>query len=183
MRHGSSPKSTLAENFHDLAVKLFMPMNDPSRTMIFAADDDEDDVNLMRMLFRKAGVRHRFEVFGRGEDVINALAAAILRIEQALDALPLVCFLDIKMPAMTGHEVLRWIRGQRALDLMPVVMLSSSEHPTDVAQARANGAQCYLTKYPHPDVLRRVIEGAERLADGTPPDECFAVPTNLLRNA
>lgn len=151
--------------------------------MIFAADDDDDDVNLMRMLFRKAGIRHRFEIFGRGEDVINALAAAVLRIEQALDALPLICFLDIKMPAMTGHEVLKWIRTQRALDLMPVVMLSSSEHPTDVAQAHANGAQCYLTKYPHPDVLRRVIEDAERLASGAPVTECFTVPTNLLRTA
>lgn len=151
--------------------------------MIFAADDDDDDVNLMRMLFRKAGIRHRFEVFGRGEDAINALAATVLRIEQALDALPLICFLDIKMPAITGHEVLKWIREQRALDPMPVVMLSSSEHPSDVAQARANGAQCYLTKYPHPDVLRRVIEDAERLATGAPVAECFAERTNLLRTA
>ncbi|MES2695012.1 MAG: response regulator [Verrucomicrobiota bacterium] len=152
--------------------------------MIVAADDDEDDVNLLRMLFRRAGVTHRFEVFGRGEDVITALAATVQRlVASAQAALPLVCFLDIKMPAMTGHEVLRWIRSQSRLDPMPVVMLSSSEHPSDVRQAAENGAQCYLIKYPRPEVLQQVISDAERIASGTPASQCFAMSANLLRVA
>lgn len=151
------------------------------RTVIVAADDDEDDVDLLRLLFRKAGVNHPFEIHRRGEDVIAALGRVI---EQAATAaVPLLCFLDVKMPAITGHDVLRWIRQHRFLDPMPVVMLSSSEHPTDVEQAAENGAQCYLAKYPQPSVLQEVIAEAERFAGGKPAAACFQLPTNLLRRA
>ena len=148
------------------------------RSVILAADDDADDVDLLRMLFRRAGVQEAFNVYSRGEDVIAALTAVIERASHL--ALPLLCFLDVKMPTMTGHDVLRWIRGQRALDEMPVVMLSSSEHPADVEQAAEIGAQCYLAKYPQPSVLQHVIAEAQRFASGAPKLECFRLPANLL---
>lgn len=97
--------------------------------------------------------------------------------------MPLLCFLDVKMPAMTGHDVLRWIRSHRQLDPMPVVMLSSSEHPTDVELAAENGAQCYLAKYPQPAVIQQVIAAAERFANGIPAAECFRIEPNLLLRA
>jgi hypothetical protein len=59
-------------------------------------------------------------------------------------------------------------------------MLSSSEHPDDIKQAAQNGAQCYLTKYPQPAVLREVIDEAERFALGAPASECFRLPCNQL---
>jgi hypothetical protein len=63
---------------------------------------------------------------------------------------------------------------------MPVEMLSSSEHPDDIKQAAQNGAQCYLTKYPQPAVLREVLDEAERFANGVPASECFRLPSNQL---
>lgn len=147
-----------------------------ARSVIVAADDDEDDVELMRMLFRKAGVSHPFEVFANGEDVIAALKNAMM----SAIALPLLCFLDVKMPALTGHDVLHWIRQHRELDQIPVVMLTSSEHPADVEQAIRNGAQCYLAKYPHPSVLQQVIAEAERFANGVSASDCFRIAANLL---
>jgi CheY-like chemotaxis protein len=151
------------------------------RSVIVAADDDQDDVDLLRMLFRKAGVRYRFDVFQRGEDVITALSDVLARTGAV--TMPLLCFLDVKMPALTGHDVLRWIRSQRGLDAVPIVMLSSSDHPSDVAQAAKEGAQCYLAKYPQPAVLQQVIAGAERYASGAPAAECFRLPANLLLHA
>lgn len=152
------------------------PLQLAQRSVIVAADDDPDDVDLLQMLFRRAGIGYRFEVFSRGEDVIAALLGAM----RSAIAMPLLCFLDVKMPAMTGHDVLRWIRQQRELDAIPIVMLSSSEHPADVEQATANGAQCYLAKYPQPSVLQQVIAEAERFAKGAPAAECFRMAANLL---
>lgn len=148
------------------------------RSVIAAVDDDEDDIDLMRLLFRKAEIKNPFLVYGRGEDVMIALTDAMENPEDA--ALPLVCFLDVKMPAMSGHDILRWIRAQRPLDVMPVVMLTSSDHPSDLEQAARNGAQCYIAKYPQPAVLRQVLMEAERFAKGAPAKGYFRVPSNLL---
>ena len=150
------------------------------RQVILAVDDDEDDIDLMRLLFRKAGVVYPIEVYRRGEDLIEALSALMKRSVQSV--LPLLCFLDVKMPSINGHEVLNWIRKHPQLDPVSVVMLSSSEHPDDVKRAAEGGAQCYLAKYPHPSVLKRVFEEAERLSavGAAACKEWFGLPANLL---
>lgn len=148
------------------------------RGVILAVDDEEEDVELMRILFRKAGVTRPIQVYRSGEDLVAALNAAI---EKATTAdLPLICFLDVKMPSMNGHELLRWIRSHREFDHICVVMLSSSEHPADVKEAAKGGAQCYLAKYPQPAVLQKVIAEAERMMSGNPAKEWFGLPANLL---
>src|SRR5436309_3003370 len=119
--------------------------------VIVAADDDSDDVDLMKILLRKAGIQHPVQFFSGGDALITALSALLKRSVKA--ALPLLCFLDIRMPGMSGFDVLEWIRGQPKLDAMSVVMLSSSDDPADVRKAASSGAQCYLAKYPQPAVL------------------------------
>jgi CheY-like chemotaxis protein len=147
-------------------------------SIIVAVDDDHDDADLLRILLRKAGLSNPVEIFREGEQLVTSLSKLA---QSSLKTLrPLLCFLDIKMPSMTGHDVLRWIRAQPALDRLPVVMLSSSEHPRDVQQAAQNGAQCYLTKYPQPAVLKEVVEEAHRFVAGTPAEECFCMPANQL---
>ena len=150
------------------------------RSVILAVDDDDDDVTLMRLLLRKAGVTQPVEVYPRGEDLIDALTARMAN--SAAHPLPLVCFLDVKMPSINGHEVLQWIRQQRPLDDIAVVMLSSSEHPEDVKRAAQGGAQCYLAKYPHPTVLKGVLEEAARVSNNGSPaaKEWFGLSANLL---
>ena len=149
-----------------------------TRDVIIAVDDDEDDIDLMRLLFRKAGVSQPIQVFRRGEELVAALLQQLAK--SVKDALPFLCFLDVKMPSMSGHDLLQWIRKERRLDSMSVVMLSSSEHPIDVKQAAEGGAQCYLAKYPQPAVLRRVVQEAERLSMNGAATEWFGLPANLL---
>jgi CheY-like chemotaxis protein len=145
---------------------------------ILALEDDRDDIDLLRLLLRKAGVPDALQVYREGEAVVSALTKVVKNALKA--ARPLLCFLDVKTPSLGGHDVLRWIRGQPALDRLPVVVLSGSEHPKDIQQAAAEGAQCYLAKYPQPGVLRQVAEEAERFRQGVPADECFCFPANLL---
>jgi CheY-like chemotaxis protein len=76
--------------------------------IVLAVDDDVDDTDLLRLLLRKAGVPNPVEIYREGEEIIKALTSVA---QKALK--PLLCILDVKMPGMTGHEVLRWIRSQR----------------------------------------------------------------------
>src|SRR4051812_16931113 len=150
----------------------------PIRSVILAVDDDEDDIDLMKLLFRKAGISEPLEVFRKGEDLVAALSAVLKKSVEAV--IPLLCFLDVKMPSMGGHELLRWIRQQPELDTLSVVMLSSSEHPEDVKAAADGGAQCYLAKYPQPAVLKQVLEEAERVHRAPAAKEWFGLTSNLL---
>jgi len=146
--------------------------------IIVGVDDDPDDIDLLRLLLRKAGIDHPVEFYRHGEEIIAVFSKLA---ENSLGAMrPLLCFLDVKMPAVTGHDVLKWIRSHPVFDPVPVVMLSSSEHPEDIKQAAKNGAQCYLAKYPQPAVLREIVDEAARFRLGTPAGECFRMPTNLL---
>lgn len=155
-----------------------MESTPPQRSVILSLDDDEDDIHLMRLLFRKAGVGHPVQVYQRGDELIAALTACLRKSVKAM--LPLLCFLDVKMPMISGHEILAWIRSHPQLDAVPVVMLSASDHPDDVKRAADSGAQCYLAKYPQPAVLRSVISEAERLAGPRVAKEWFGLSANLM---
>lgn len=155
----------------------------PARKIIVAVDDQDDDIDLIRILLRKAGVPGPIEFYRQGEEFIDALTTVIKKSAEAM--LPLLCFLDVKMPRLTGHDLLRWMRGQRELDPVSVVMLSSSEHPKDIREAAEHGAQCYLAKYPQPAVFKRVFEEAEQIANSgaDAAKEWFGIPSNLLLQA
>src|SRR5258708_3926303 len=54
--------------------------------------------------------------------------------------------LDLKMPLVTGLDVLRQIRGQPALKMLPVLVFSASAVPGDVDEAYRLGASAFLVK-------------------------------------
>jgi CheY-like chemotaxis protein len=145
---------------------------------ILVADPDADDVAIIELLLKKAGIEHPVEICRCSDDLIGCLSKLLKQTVGCV--LPLLCFLEIGLPSTDGHEVLRWIREQPQFDGMSVVMVSTSEHPTDVKKAAHAGAQCYLAKYPHPSVLRAVIDEAKRLDGQTVADEWFGLRANLL---
>jgi two-component system nitrate/nitrite response regulator NarL len=74
---------------------------------------------------------------------------------------PEVVLLDMRMPQMTGIEVLRELRAQG--QTMPVVMLTTSRDESDVINSLQSGAQGYLLKDMEPDEL---IEALQRIVKG-----------------
>ncbi len=60
--------------------------------------------------------------------------------------LPLVILLDLKLPRMSGLEVLRQLRSHEQTRLIPVVVLSSSEQESDILASYGLGANSYIVK-------------------------------------
>jgi CheY-like chemotaxis protein len=139
--------------------------------LIVSVDDEPDDLFFLRHIIQKVKMPHRFQAFGNGEAAVNGLTTLLEK--ENLEELPLVCFLDIKMAAMNGFDLLRWIRGQRGLDGVPVIMFSSSDDPRDVDSARELGAQGYLKKYPSVAAMRTVLEEAKEFALLESPKKTF----------
>ena len=146
-------------------------MDSTLQPLIIAVDDEADDIFFVRHLIEKSVVPHRFQSFTNGDAAMLGLTSLV---EQSdAPALPLVCFLDIKMPATNGFDLLRWIRGQRKLDAMPAIMFSSSDDPRDVDLARELGAQGYLKKYPSATAMRTTLDEAKEFALLPPPKKTF----------
>jgi CheY-like chemotaxis protein len=146
-------------------------MSSTPQPLIVAVDDEADDIFFLRHILQKTNVAHRFQPFGNGEAALAGLSTLLEK--QDTFALPLVCFLDIKMAAMTGFDLLRWIRNQKALDVVPAIMFSSSDDPRDVDLARELGAQGYLKKYPSVAAMHTVLEEAREFSLLPSPKKTF----------
>jgi len=105
---------------------------------------------LVELAFKKAGIATKLEVAMDGDEAVAALENG------KFAAGPPVCvLLDIKLPGRSGLEVLEWIRSQPKYRRMPVILLTSSNQPSDINRAYDLGANSYLVK---PDDLETLTE-------------------------
>ena len=124
---------------------MYPHMSSDSLNPILIADDNDDDIFFAVRALKKAGIAAPVLTCNNGNEVVSILSGLLGEAEAIL---PRVVFLDVKMPLMGGLDTLRWIRLQRGLDNIPVVMLSGSKEPRDTELARCLGADGYLVKYP-----------------------------------
>jgi CheY-like chemotaxis protein len=124
----------------------------PIPTILLVEDSEDDSYFFQRALQRSGqpcGLTH-----------VRDGAAAVEALQKALSGeskLPDLIFLDLKMPVMSGFEVLQWIRAQNIAQAVPVIVLSGSDQQADQTRALRLGAADFLVKPITPGTL------AERL--------------------
>lgn len=117
-----------------------------NRTGILLAEDDRNDVMLIERAFRKSRLPSPLTCVENGEQAVAYLKGEGQYADRAHHPLPLMLLLDLKLPRLSGHEVLAWVRAQPVLRRLPVVVLSSSRQPEDINRAYELGANSYLVK-------------------------------------
>lgn len=122
---------------------------------ILLVEDNEDDVFFFKAAARKAGWTHEIGVATNGRDAIEALRRVAAG-EVGRTRLSLV-LLDLKMPFVSGLEVLEWAGAQPALRFVPIVVLTSSEQEGDIEAAYRLGAASFLVKPSQPDGLSELL--------------------------
>src|SRR5262249_7672623 len=101
-----------------------------------------------------------------GQEALNYLSGEGQYANRVTYPMPNLVLLDLKLPKVTGLDVLKWIREQPgALGTLPVIVLSSSNMPQDVARAHALGIDRYWTKSPEIDALNGLIEAVRLRLD------------------
>ena len=113
---------------------------------ILLVEDSEDDIFFFKRAMKRAGANYPMRVVMDGEEAVDYLCGKGTFAERSQHPLPDLIFLDIQMPRMDGHEVLRWIHEQPHLKMIPVVILSTSSQAIDIQRAHAAGGNAYLLK-------------------------------------
>lgn len=113
---------------------------------ILLVEDDSNDVLLIQRAFRKAKLVNPLQVVQDGEAAVLYLGGQGLYADRDRYPLPILMLLDLKLPRLSGLEVLEWLRQQPELRRLLVVVLTSSRENADVNRAYDLGANSYLVK-------------------------------------
>jgi CheY-like chemotaxis protein len=125
---------------------------------LLLVEDNDDDVFLMSRALRSAAIDRPLQVIPDGQHALDYLSGTGAFADRSLYPIPEVIFLDIKLPHVSGLEVLRRIRSYPESRRTIVIVLSSSNHPDDVRQAYDLGANSYVVK---PASFQQLVEFAK----------------------
>ena len=129
-----------------------------NRIDILLVEDNPADAELISETLQSCDLLVDMHVSVDGEE-------ALLFLQSLLDArtdLPHLILLDLNLPRLDGREVLCHLKSNRLLQLIPVIVLSSSGSDDDVIQSYRLGANSYVTK---PENLRGYLGIARAVED------------------
>lgn len=114
--------------------------------LVLCAEDEESDAIILKRAFKIANVLNPLTVVKDGQEAVDYLCGSGPYGDRNEHPLPGLVLLDLKMPRMSGFDVLRWIVTRPDLGNIPIVILSSSSSEADMRKAREMGALEYLVK-------------------------------------
>ena len=119
-------------------------VNKPAHILL--VEDNRMDVELTLDAFRERRLANTVHAMPNGQAALDYLHGVGEFGDRKRHPLPDLILLDLKMPIMDGHEVLRRIKQTSSLRRIPVIVLSSSREEGDLAMTYDNGANSYLVK-------------------------------------
>jgi CheY-like chemotaxis protein len=128
------------------------------RPRVILVEDDSDDVFMTQRAFARLKLDCDLEVHNDGQSAIERLE----QLAQSRDIPNSIrLLLDLKLPKISGIEVLGWVRGHPRLKELPVIILTSSSHELDRSTVRVLKVDLYIVK---PVSLERFEAAIETIA-------------------
>jgi CheY-like chemotaxis protein len=135
-------------------------MNDLRDSFILVVEDDEADIVLLRQAFQSARIINPVVNVRDGEEAIGYLSGMGTYSDRGKFPMPAMVLLDLRMPKLSGFEVLEWIRDRPSLNELIVVVLTASEDVRHANKAYELGAKSYLVK---PGTFDQLVGVVKRL--------------------
>jgi DNA-binding response OmpR family regulator len=138
------------------------PVPQEALATILLVEDEVSDAELLRRAFEKAHVENPIVHLSDGDQALAYLAGVGSYSDRTQHPLPALILLDLKLPKMTGLQLLQWMHTRRAIKRIPVVVLTSAEDASTVNAAYDLGANSYLVKPGDPSEIVRMVEAMQR---------------------
>jgi CheY-like chemotaxis protein len=125
------------------------------RSTILLAEDDPNDVFLICRALDKAIPDHKLVHVPDGQKCIDYLAGNSPYADRQQFPFPNLLLLDLKMPLISGFEVLTWISDHPQIKALPVIILTGSIRADDAQKAALGGAtEYYIKPVDHNDLIK-----------------------------
>jgi CheY-like chemotaxis protein len=114
-------------------------LEDKEPLKIILAEDDKDDQELFMEALDATKVPSEVTTVENGEQLLSTL-------KDPAEPNPDIVFIDINMPVKGGKQALEEIKNDQKLKDIPAIMLSTSDHPSDIEETFQKGANLYVQK-------------------------------------
>lgn len=113
---------------------------------IVLVEDSESDAELTIRALKKNNITNKLIHLQDGEEALEYFFATGKYSERNINDLPKVILLDLKMPKVGGLEVLKKIKSDDRLKIIPVIVLTSSKEDKDIIEGYKLGVNSYIVK-------------------------------------
>lgn len=113
---------------------------------ILIVEDDNNDRWFITLAFKFIGLESNLRFVHDGQEAVDYLGGAGTYRERSQFPLPHLILLDMRLPKLSGLEVLRWIRAQAQFRTTVVIPLTSVVYQEDIVAAQTAGASDFLVK-------------------------------------
>lgn len=113
---------------------------------ILVVEDNPDHLELTLLTLQENGIRNQIAVAHDGVEALDYLFGEGKHAGRDTTQQPEVVLLDLKLPKLTGLEVLQRMRADARTSFVPVVMLTSSSEEEDIIASYRNGANSFVRK-------------------------------------
>lgn len=134
------------------------PKQSSNAISILMIEDNPGDVRLTREILRDAKVINTLEAVKDGVDAMDYLYR---KAPYADAARPDLILLDLNLPGMGGLEILKNIKSDPDLKIIPVVILTTSQAEQDILAGYQAYANAYITKPVSLDQFNRIVQAIE----------------------
>ena len=114
--------------------------------IILLVEDNSDDEKLTVRALEKNNIANEMAIAHDGLEALDYLFGTGIYQGRDTSVLPALVLLDLKLPKLDGHEVLRHIRADERTRRLPVVILTSSREEQDLTCGYNGGANSYIRK-------------------------------------
>ena len=127
---------------------------------ILLVEDNEDDVFIIKRVFKKLKVTNRLNVVSDGQEALDYIFGEG-EYADADNPTPGLILMDINMPRLNGFQVLERLKSHPTYKIIPVIMLTVSDRDEDIVRSFRGGAVSYIAKPMKFEDFVRVIEQFE----------------------
>jgi len=127
-------------------------------TDLLLVEDDPNDVELAFIALKKHNLKDRVQVARDGEEALDFLFCRGAHATRSFDAPPRLVLLDLKLPKVSGVEVLKALKNDPRTRPIPVAILTSSRQHADMTNCYQLGANSYIQKPIDFDQFQKMID-------------------------
>lgn len=124
---------------------------------ILVAEDNKYDRMILEEAFKELDLNITLSFVSHGEELMDYLLGRNAYADLGAIPRPSLVLMDLNMPRLNGNEALKRIRSDAILRKLPVMILSTSDNPKQIAQAYDNGANAFMTKPGHFDDMVKLL--------------------------